>query len=261
VKTRAFHDYKDDYECARLEREDGILVMRLQTDGAEFRWSTDAHAELPHLFRDIGDDRENRVVILTGTGEVFTGPEASPTTRSVRTSMDPAHWIRIMREAKQMLLNELDIEVPMIAAVNGPAYRHMEFALLCDIVIASEDSVFEDAAHIQYGNLAPGDGMNIVLGLLMGVNRARYFHLTGQRLNAAQALDFGLVNEVVAKDQVLARAQVLARRLTEKPDSLLRASRLLITRKLKKELHESLEEHLLYEGLAQLDQDDPMRNG
>ncbi|HVW42357.1 MAG TPA: enoyl-CoA hydratase/isomerase family protein [Amycolatopsis sp.] len=259
MKKRTFDDYRDDYDCATLERHDGVLVMRLQTAGREFRWGVDAHAELPYLFRDIGEDRDNRVVVLTGTGDVFSGPEASPVTRSVTRSMPAADWLRIMREAKQMLLHELEIEVPMIAAVNGPAYRHMELALLCDIVVASEDAVFEDAAHIQHGHLAPGDGMNIVLELLMGVNRARYLHLTAQRLDAVQARDWGLVNEVVPKAQVRDRAMELARTLAEKPDSLLRASRLLMTQTLKKALSDSLESHLLYEGLAQLDQSDPMR--
>lgn len=257
--ARRLAEYAPSYTCAALRREDGILEIRLQTNGGPFVWGRGPHTELPDLFREVGNDRENRVVILTGTGDVFTGPEATPATRSVSASIQPAEWYVVMREAKQMLMGELDIDVPMIAAVNGPAYRHMEFALLCDIVLASEDAVFEDAAHVAHGNLAPGDGMALILGLLMGVTRARYLCLTGQRLNAQQAMDYGLVNEVCPKDQVLARAWTLARELVKKPDILLRHSRLLMTQYMKNQLQQGLSEHLLYEGLAQLDQTDPMR--
>lgn len=254
-------DYADGFECATLRREDGILEIRLGHDGGEFVWGPAVHAELPVLFREVGDDRENRIVILTGTGSVFTGPEASPQTRSVTTSIAPDQWQVITREAKQMLMNELDIDVPMIAAINGPAYRHMELALLCDIVLASKDAVFEDAAHIRHGNLAPGDGMNIVLGLLMGINRARYLHLTGQRLTAQEAQQVGLVNEVLPRKRVLPRGCGLARQLAAKPDLLLRHSRLLMTQHLKQHMLAHLGEHMLYEGMAQLDQGDPMRTG
>lgn len=259
---RAFEDYSRAYDCAALRREGGVLEIRLQAaGGAEFCWGLAPHRELPELFREVGADRENRIVILTGTGSVFTGPEASPQTRTVGHSLSPAQWYVVMREAKQMLMNELDIDVPMIAAVNGPAYRHMELALLCDIVIASEDAVFEDAAHIRQGNLVPGDGMNIVLALLMGVNRARYLHLTGQRLTAREAQGMGLVNEVVPKGEAGPRAWELARELAKKPDVLLRHSRMLMAQYLKKQLMENLGEHLLYEGLAQLDDEDPARRG
>jgi enoyl-CoA hydratase/carnithine racemase len=252
-------DYAERFACAVLSRDEGILEIRLSHDGGPFVWGMQPHSELPVLWREVGDDIENRVVILTGTGDTFTGPEAVPATRSVKTSLEPAHWYRIMREARQLIMNELDIDVPMIAAVNGPAYRHMELALMCDIVVASDDAVFEDAAHVPAGNLAPGDGMNLLLAELMGVNRARYLHLTGQRLTAVQAREVGLVSEVVPKAEVLPRAWELARALAAKPDLLLRHSRLLMVQRLKRVMLEGLSEHLLYEGLAQLDSSDPAR--
>jgi enoyl-CoA hydratase/carnithine racemase len=242
-----------------LRREDGILEIRLHHEGGEFVWGTGPHQELGGLFRNVGDDVGNRIVILTGTGSVFTGLEATPATRSVFASLTPREWYVVTREARQLLMNELDIDVPMIAAINGPAYRHMELALLCDILISSEDGVFEDAAHLPQGNLVPGDGMNLLLAELMGVNRARYLQLTGQRLTAAEAVAAGLVNEVVPKDEVLPRAWALARQLAQKPDLLLRHSRMLMTQRLKHLLIDHLTEHMLHEGIAQLDQDDPAR--
>ena len=78
----------------------------------------------------------------------------------------------------------------MIAAVNGPALIHAELAVLCDIVIASENAEFQDAPHFPNG-VVPGDGVHVVWPLVLGANRGRYFLLTGQKLRAKQALDSG----------------------------------------------------------------------
>ena len=106
----------------------------------------------------------------------------------------------------------------MIAAINGPALRHSELPLLCDIVLASETAEFQDSAHFPTG-LVPGDGMHIVYPLLLGPNRGRYFLLTGQSIPARQAQELGLVGEVLPKDKVLARAWELAEQLAKNPYS------------------------------------------
>ncbi len=93
-------------------------------------------------------------------------------------------------------MNHLNIEVPMIAAVNGPALIHAELAVLCDIVIASDNAEFQDAPHFPNG-VVPGDGVHVVWPLVLGPNRGRYFLLTGQKLSAKEALDLGVVSEVV----------------------------------------------------------------
>ena len=82
-------------------------------------------------------------------------------------------------------MNFLNIEVPVISAVNGPAWRHSELPLLADIVLAADTAQFQDSAHFT-GGLVPGDGMHIVYPLLLGVNRARYFLLTGTDSHGAE---------------------------------------------------------------------------
>ncbi|MBN9562604.1 MAG: hypothetical protein J0H14_18035 [Alphaproteobacteria bacterium] len=96
------------------------------------------HGEFPDAFSDIARDRENRVVIMTGTGEEFSGVRASPQTTSFTArptveTLDRIHW-----EGGALLMNLLSIEVPVIAALNGPAWRHSEIPLLSDIVLASD---------------------------------------------------------------------------------------------------------------------------
>src|SRR5208282_1965159 len=106
---------------------------------------------------------------------------------------------------KHLLMNLLDIEVPIVAAVNGPALVHAEIPVLSDIVIAAESAEFQDAPHFPNG-IVPGDGVHVVWPLVLGTNRGRYFLLTGQKLSAREAQTLGVVSEVVSRDKLLARA-------------------------------------------------------
>ena len=81
---------------------------------------------------------------------------------------DALAWDKIYWEGKQLLMNLLAIEVPMISAVNGPAMRHSELPLLRDIVLAAEEASFQDAGHFG-GGLVPGDGVHAVYPLLLGL--------------------------------------------------------------------------------------------
>src|SRR5256886_10143988 len=150
-----FDDYARAYQTIRMERRQGILQITFHTNDGALQWGELPHREFAQAFRDIGSDSENKVVIMTGTGEAFSGPQATPDRRLRRTASD---WDRTYWEGKHLLLNLLDIEVPMISAINGPALRHSEIPLLCDIVLAAEDTTFQDSAHFPNG-LVPGDGM------------------------------------------------------------------------------------------------------
>jgi enoyl-CoA hydratase/carnithine racemase len=150
----------------------------------------------------------------------------------------------------------MDIEVPVVAAVNGPAWRHAELPLLADIVIASDTALFCDSGHFPGGQV-PGDGVHVVFPMLLGMNRARYFLLTGQAIGAQEALRLGLVNEVLPKDQVLARAREHARALAARPEVLVRHTRALLAEPIKRQLQEYLPLGLYNECLALMDRPDP----
>jgi enoyl-CoA hydratase/carnithine racemase len=77
----------------------------------------------------------------------------------------------------------LDVDVPIVGAVNGPARVHAELPLLSDVVIASESAVFQDAVHFERG-VVPGDGVHTLWPLWLGPNRGRYFLLMGQETGA-----------------------------------------------------------------------------
>jgi enoyl-CoA hydratase/carnithine racemase len=248
-----FSEYSTKYETIRLEREEGVLRVTMHTDGGALHWGLLPHRELPAAFRDIGADTENKVVILTGSGDVFTGPFPEP---NWRPADNPRDWNTIFWEGRQLLNNYLAIEVPVIAAVNGPAYRHSELALLADIVLASEHAVFGDFGHFSSG-LASGDGINVAYMAIVGINRARYLMLTGESLSATRAEEWGLVNEVLAPDALLPRANELALQVLRQPPLVARYTRIMMTHDLQSRMHELLGYGLALEGLACLDPLEP----
>jgi len=238
-------DYREKYAHARLERADGILEVTLHTDGDTLVWGDGPHTELGHLFTDIGADPENRVVVLTGCGDRFIGKLDT----SWVGAMTPEKWDKIYFHGKRLLSALLDIEVPIVAAVNGPATVHAELAVLSDIVLASDTASFQDAPHFRYGTV-PSDGVHVVWPLLLGINRGRYFLLTGQRLSAAEALELGVVSEVLPAAELLDRARTLAQELARQPDTTLRYTRVAFTQQLKRLVLDNVGYGLALEGLA-----------
>jgi enoyl-CoA hydratase/carnithine racemase len=238
--------YMSRYDHVAMQRDEhGLLEVRLHTGDGPLVWGDGPHTELPYAFSDIGADPENRVVLLTGTGDRFI----ADLDRSWIGGMTPAKWDKIYTNGRRLLQRLLEIPVPVIAAVNGPATVHAELAVLSDIVLASESCYFRDAPHFRYGTV-PGDGVHIVWPLLLGINRGRYFMLTGQRLNAAEALDLGVVGEVLPGDSLLPRARELGLELARQPDTTLRYTRDVMTQRLKRLLLDDLAYGLALEGLG-----------
>jgi enoyl-CoA hydratase/carnithine racemase len=239
--------YAQKYRHIKFRREDGILEVRLHTDDKELVWDFLPHQELGYCFADIASDPENKVIILTGTGDAFIDREAFAAGDG---GVDPAAWgEHLLPDAKRLLMNHLEIQAPMIAAINGPATIHAELAVLCDINLAADHTYFQDAPHFPSG-LVPGDGVHVVWTSLLGLNRGRYFLMTGQKLSAQEALTLGVVNEIMPKQDLLPRAWELARHLVERPQLALRLTREAMLMGVKRAMLDQLGYGLVLEGLA-----------
>lgn len=260
MKSVTFGDYANQYECVSMEREDGILLLTIHAKGANDRscvWSAKPHEELSFAFNDIARDHENRCVIITGAGDAFCAemhPSISGLARYSEGNVTAEMFEKMDQaghDGRHLLVNHLNIEVPMIAAVNGPALIHAELAVLCDIVLASEHAEFQDAPHLPSG-LVPGDGVHVVWPLVLGPNRGRYFLLTGQKLSAREALELGVVNEVLPREKLLPRAWELARDICKRPTLVQRYARVAMTQMLKQAMLEGLGYGIALESLAMM---------
>jgi enoyl-CoA hydratase/carnithine racemase len=259
-KRTRYAEYENRYANYRFElSDDGILLMQCHTDGGSLVWDWKSHDDMADAFADIAGDRDVRVLIHTGTGENYnadwgrlpTGEWPEEPLYQIfegergLLKLDEKAWY-----ARNLITNILDIEAPMISAVNGPCNIHSEVPLLGDIVLASEDAYFQDVAHFPRGQV-PGDGQHVIWSFLVGHNRARYLLLTGKKLSAQEAVEWGAVNEVLPKDQLLDRAWELARELVKRPPLTLRYTRMLFTNPLRRVFVDELSHGLARETYAQ----------
>ena len=243
-----FESYKNAFENIKLERDDGVLTVTFHTKGKSLVWSGPAHDELGRCFAHIAADRANKVVILTGTGENYCA-DIDAGSFVLSTAGD---WDLTFHEGRRLLNALLDIEVPVISAINGPVRIHPEIPVLSDIVLASETALFQDAPHFMSG-IVPGDGAHIVWPHILGANRGRYFLITGEELKAPKALAAGVVSEVLTPAALLPRARELAQMIASKPPLARRYTRLALVHPLKRLMAADLGFGLAMEALAALD--------
>jgi enoyl-CoA hydratase/carnithine racemase len=242
--------YFDAYPNLAMSRTpSGVLTVRFHTDNGPVVFTGDLHRQLPRALADISDDRDNRVLILTGTGDRFmTDIDGS----SLGEIFKPAACDPIVWEGRKVIERLVDLPMPFIAAINGPATVHSEYVLLGDITIASDNTILRDDPHLNFG-IVPGDGIHVIWEELVGVNRARYFALTQATISAVEALRLGMINEVVAPDQVLARAGEIAETLAAKPQLLLRYTPLALRQRLADRINSGTMLGMALEGLTAAD--------
>ena len=213
----------DRYETITIDkRSDGVAVATLDRPDRLNAVDGRMHRELSTLPSDADRDPDVRALVITGAGRAFcAGGDFGG------EPMDSGPGGNMWKEARQIVDHLLEAELPIISAVNGYAMGlGATVALLCDVVYASESAVFADT-HVKMG-IGAGDGGQVIWPFLMGVNRAKYFLMTGDRLTAAEAERMGLVNFVTADGQVLDEAVALATRLAAGPARAIAASKVPI---------------------------------
>jgi len=244
-----FDAYRDRFPNARLTRTPaGVLEIALHSGGGRLVFDGHTHEQFVELFHVVGEDRETRVVILTGTGDAFM-EDIDPAGFDF---FSPQGYDKILREGRKVLSNILDVEVPMIAALNGPVRLHSEYALLCDIVLCTPATVFQDRPHFAFG-IVPGDGVHLLWPEVIGSIRGRYFLLTRQELDAPTAQAWGVVNEILAADALLPRAHAIAAELAALPPLTTRYTRMALTQRLRRLIEEGTAFGLALEGISAAD--------
>jgi enoyl-CoA hydratase/carnithine racemase len=227
----------------------GVLTLRFHTDRGPATFTGQMHTDFPRALYEIGEDRDNRVLLLTGTGDRFMTDIDGP---SLGDPTKPAVWDRTIAEGRRVMQRLVDLEMPIVAAVNGPASVHSEYVLVADIVIAADTTVFSDFPHLTFG-IVPGDGIYLVWEETIGLNRARYLTLTQGSFTAQQAERWGAVAEVLPLDQVLPRAQELAGSLAAKPQLLTRYLAVTVRQRLSRRMAEAYQLGSALEGLTGAD--------
>lgn len=258
VKRARFAEYKDSYANYKFElSEEGILFMQCHTDGGPLHWEWSSHDAMSDAFADVAGDREIRAVIHTGTGETYNHSWGRPVTDSGKplyNAYADAEGVSIMDEkswyGRMLLENLLAVDAPMIAAINGPCSMHSEVPLLMDIVLASDDAWFQDLSHFPRG-MVPGDGQHVMWESLVGPSRARYLLLTGYKLTAQEAREWGGVHEVLPRDKLLDRAWEIAREIAMRPPIAARNTRHILVQNLKRAFLNELDHGLQAEMWAQ----------
>ena len=146
--------YFSQYRSLKLTRDDkGVLVAEFHSNGGPFTFTAQDHTEFLDAFYRIAQDRANKIVILTGAGGDFIPGIDFATFGNVA---DPGVWSQTHDEGCQILENIANIRVPVIAAVEGRAHVHSEYALLANVIVAAESATFHDVPHFAGGHCARG---------------------------------------------------------------------------------------------------------
>ena len=243
-------DYFTAFENLAMTRTpSGVLTVRFHTDGGPTTFTGRLHSDLPKALAEIGDDRDNRVLVLTGSGDRFM---ADIDGASLGDITKPQQWDRTYGEGRRVMQRLVDLEMPIVAAVNGPASVHSEYALLADIVVAADTTIFSDFPHLTFG-IVPGDGIQIAWEEAIGVNRTRYLTLTQGSFTAQDAERWGAVAEVLPLDRVVPRAQELAETLAARPQLLTRYLAVTLRQRISRRMAEATQLGMALEGLTAAD--------
>lgn len=208
-----------------MRRRNGIIELRMHSGGGPYFQTFASHNAWGQVWREAGNDPENQVLILTGTGAQWFDARRSGEAHFDRSVQDTA---KLYEDAEKLLENFVfGVDIPTVAAVNGPG-PHTEVALACDITICTEDASFVDPHFLM--STAPGDGQGLTFQELMGTKRAAYHMYTGRPVDARSALEYGMVSEIVPRERLLDRAWELAEMIIRRPAGARRMTHAIASR-------------------------------
>jgi enoyl-CoA hydratase len=240
------------YQCIEFRRSGRVLTVLLNRPDQRNAVNARLHHELSRVFTDVQRDPDSDIVVLTGNGSAFcAGGDIDWMQRSVD---EPAEFEKTAREAKDIVYSQLDLEKPLICKLNGHATGlGASLALLCDIVIASDEAKIGDP-HVSVG-LVAGDGGALIWPQLVGYAKAKKYLLTGELMLAAEAERIGLITDVVPRAELDAAVDAMAQRLVSGATKAIRWSKVTTNLPLRQLFHSYFDAGVAYECLSNLTAD------
>jgi enoyl-CoA hydratase len=242
------------YEFLKVEVANRVATVTLNRPEQRNAVNAALHHEFEQVWIDLAEDRDANAILLTGAGEAFSvGGDILSRDKGTRSKGRSGRRI-VMADGRRVIENILDVEQPIVAAINGDALGFAaNVALLCDVTVASETAKLADT-HVALGAVA-GDGGAVIWPLLIGPNRAKEFLMLGDTITGADAARIGLVNYALPAAQVLPKARELAQRLADGPTWAIRWSKLAVNKWLKQQANLIMDTGLAYEALTLTTQD------
>ncbi len=236
------------YRFIKVEKENRVATMTLNRPEARNAIMEEMHFELEDVFVDLARDDEVNAVVVTGAGRVFCA--GGDVKQMKMDSFAPV----VLMGARRLIHNMLDVEKPIIAALNGDAVGlGATIALFCDIIFAAENARIGDP-HVSVG-LVAGDGGAVIWPLLVGLAKAKEMLLTGDLISATEAERIGLINRVVPIEELHSTAMALATRLASGPTWAIRWTKTALNKRLRDEVNLVLDLSLSAERLTMTTQD------
>ena len=210
------------YEHLLVDKQDGIALLTMNRPEVLNATNFRLHNELSRIWLDLGQDPEVRVAVITGAGSAFS---AGGDFEMVEKAIGNAEIVASnMKEAGDIVYNMINLDKPVISAINGVAVgAGLAVALLADISIASERARFTDG-HIRLG-VAAGDHAALIWPLLCGMAKAKFYLLTCDFLDGKEAERIGLVSMVVPPENLMPTAMEVARKLAAGPQPAMRLTK------------------------------------
>jgi enoyl-CoA hydratase len=245
----------DQYTSIAFEDlEGGIRVCRLNRPERLNAVNGYLHRELSWLARDLQQDDDVKVAILTGAGRAFCAGGDQKANPNEPTPLGrPASEVR-WHEAEEIVRGLAELEKPIISMVNGPAMGlGATIALLCDVVIMARSAIIADS-HVNVG-LVAGDGGATIWPLLVGLNRAKEYLMLGTRITGDRAVEIGLASYAYDDDELYDKTVEHARQFARMPTYAMRATKATVNRHLRASIDRALESGLTYEAISGRDPD------
>ena len=217
-------------EVLKVEADGSVRVVTLNRPDALNAFDEALHAQFPRLWSYIEADTEVRAVVLTGAGRAFSAGGNLEDFEMFRTNFAARRVT--LRQARRIVDELLNVHVPVVAAVNGPAVGlGATLASLCDAVFVADNTFFADS-HVAVA-LVAGDGGAVTWPAHIGLLRAKRYLLTGDRVPAADAVQMGLATEAVPPEDVLSTAIAYAQRLAALPPQAVQETKAILNQHLR----------------------------